>query len=215
MATAIEANSPPNASACCWLTPASSTVTPAGIVPTASSASISAWTDCDTAPVSSLVISPLIVAAGASLTRVMLPWTSVCTTVATSASGTVRTVPTGRASRSSTEVVAAGSTWTMSAIGLPGSKVTVVAVVATRADRPRPRPGRGDPDGDGLVRVDGDLDLGRGLDEVALEVDDPGVSWSASRTATEASSTSTESGPLTTTVSPLEVKPPAEPTITS
>ena len=101
-------------------------------------ASICDWTDFETAPVSLLVISALIDAAGDSLIRVMLPWTSACSTVATWPSGTVLTVPTGRALSSSMDVVAAGSTWTMSDMGLPGSRVTVVAVVATSAERTSP-----------------------------------------------------------------------------
>ena len=187
-------------------------MTPAGIAPAASRASISAWTDCDTAPVSSLVISPLIVAAGASSTRVMLPWTSACTTVATSASGTVRTVPTGRASRSSTEVVASGSIWTTRAMGLPGSNVTVVAVVATSAERTSAatwaavNPTEMALFGSTMIWISG-VALTRSL----LRLMTPGVSSRAARTATEASSTSTGSGPLTTTVSPFDVKPRGRP----
>ena len=59
------------------------------MVPSASSASIVAWTDADTAPVSSLRISAVIRAAGAWSMRVMLPWTSTCSTVATCSSGTL------------------------------------------------------------------------------------------------------------------------------
>ena len=46
-------------------------------------------TAADTAPVSSLVISAVIDAAGAWSMRVMLPWTSACSTEATSPSGTL------------------------------------------------------------------------------------------------------------------------------
>jgi hypothetical protein len=60
MATPIEANRPPNASLCCWLTPASSAVVPAGKAPDAASESSSVWTDFETAPVSTLVISAVI-----------------------------------------------------------------------------------------------------------------------------------------------------------
>ena len=66
------------------------------------------WTLFDTAPVSLLVISAEIDEDGAWSMRVMLPWTSACSTVAICDSGTFATVPTGSAARASTDVTALG-----------------------------------------------------------------------------------------------------------
>ena len=171
MATPIEANRPPNASLCCWLTPASSTSTPTGMLPSASSASIVDWTDADTAPVSSLRISAVIRAAGAWSMRVMLPWTSACSTVATCSSGTLVDGPDRQLTqlldrRRNLRVDLHDEVDRLSRFegdlgdGLGDERV---------ADLVR-HLGGGQPDGDGLRRVDRDLDLGRGLDQVALEV---------------------------------------------
>ena len=67
--------------------------------------------------------------------RVMLPWTSACSTVATCSSGTLLTVPTGSWRSSSTDVATSGSTCTTRSIGCPGSRVTWVTVWATSALR--------------------------------------------------------------------------------
>ena len=81
----------------------------------------------------------------------------------------------GRASRSSTEVVAVRVHLDDEGDGLAGLERDGRGGRRDerRADLGRDL-GRGQPDRDGLVRVDRDLDLGRGLDEVALEVDDAG-----------------------------------------
>ena len=120
----IAANSPPNASACCWRTPPSSTLTAGGIVPSARRSSITPWTATDAAPVSPLVISALIVAEGDSSIRVIRLWTSAWVTSAIAASGTRTVVPTGSALRASTDVSAAASSRntrsTGSAVAEPG-----------------------------------------------------------------------------------------------
>ena len=95
-ATPIDRNRLPNASVCCCATPASSTVTPAGMAPLASSASIGGLDRLgDARPASLVTMSPLMVAAGAPSTRVTVPCESTCSTSATAPRGACRTVPTG------------------------------------------------------------------------------------------------------------------------
>ncbi len=103
--------------------------------------------------------------------RVMLPWTSACSTVATCSSGTLATVPTGQLAEfldggRDLRVDLHDEVDRLSRLegdlgdGLGDQRV---------ADLVR-HLGGGQPDGDGLGRIDRDLDLGRGLDQVALEV---------------------------------------------
>ena len=69
-----------------------------------------------TLPVSSSAISAVIDAAGDSSMRVIEPWASTCSTVAIWPSGTLATVPTGSAWRSSTDVTWSGSRRTKIAV---------------------------------------------------------------------------------------------------
>ena len=75
------------------------------------------WTPLETAPVSSLVISAVIVAAGDWSIRVMLPWTSACSTSAIVPSATLVGRPHGQLAERSTEFRPAGSSRTTRAIG--------------------------------------------------------------------------------------------------
>ena len=117
IATPIEVNRPPNASFCCWVTPASRTSTVDGIWPAVTRPSISVWTAALTAPVLASAMSAVIDAAGEPSMRVIEPWASACSTVAISPSGTLATVPTGSVRSVSTDV-----TWS-------GSRRTTIAVV--------------------------------------------------------------------------------------
>ena len=125
------------------------------------------------------------------------------------------TVPTGRTLRSSTDVTAAGSSWTMTWTVWPSDDWTWSRVWATSAARTwRGHLGGRHADGDGLVRVDGDLDLGGGLDEVALEVDDVGlVLERPDEVATVALSTSAANSPVTVTLKPPLLNPKPEDTV--
>ncbi len=118
------------------MTPASLTDTVLGMEPSATRASIWVWTSWLTLPVSTVVISAEIEAAGAWSTRVIVPWASTCSTVAILPSGSLTAVPTGIALSSSTVVTDVGSTCTNTAVA-PGSSgsVTVVAVAPTSIAR--------------------------------------------------------------------------------
>ena len=163
------------------------------------------------------MISAVTDAAGAWSMRVMLPWTSACSTVATCSSGTLVTVPTGSWRSSSTEVVASGSTWTTRSIGLARFEGDLGDGLGDErgADLVGDL-GGGEADGDRLGRVDGDLDLGRGLDQVALEVGQVGVVLERGDDG-RGRGRRRAPGPraLTMTFRPLEVKPAASETWTS
>ena len=90
--------------------------------------------------------------------------------------GPSATVPTGRTLRSSTEATAVGVELDDDLDGLAVGRLDRRGRLGDerRADLAGDL-GRGHPDRDGLVGIDRDLDLGRGLDEVALEVDEVGL----------------------------------------
>ena len=151
---------------------------------------------------SPLVISAVIVAEGDSSIRVIRLWTSACSTVAIAASGTLTAVPTGSAFSASTEVETAGVE--------PEHEVDRLGVAELDPADGRRRQrgpdlgadlGRRESDADRLVRVDPDLDLRRGLDEVARDVLEPLLA-SPARTRPPAPSwaTTASSSALTTTL---------------
>ena len=158
----------------------------------------------------------MIRAAGAWSMRVMLPWTSACSTVATSSSGTLATVPTGSWLSSSTEVATSGSTCTTRSIGCPGSRVTWVTVWATSALRTSfatwaaVSPTAKALVGSTVIWISA-VAWTRSLWRLARV----GSSSSAARTASVVVATCSRSSALTMIVSPLEVKPAASETWTS
>ncbi len=148
--------------------------------------------------------------------RVMLPWTSACSTVATWSSGTLVTVPTGMAASSSTEVVASGSTWSTSSIGWPSSKVTSVTVWETSAVRTSlatwaaVKPTAKALDGSTMTWISA-VAWTRSLWRLARSA----LPSRASTTAAVTVATSSRSSLLTMTWRPLEVNPAACETWTS
>ena len=178
MATPIDRKRLPNASFICEVTPASSIVDAVRDLAGGHEASISCWTSRETAPVSSLAISAETVAAGAWSTRVMLPWAATSSTAAIVPSGTVTAVPTGSSRSVSTLVTCRGVDLDEERDGvrLAASSWTVVASWPTSAVRTSPGDlRRGEPGPDRLVGIHDDLDLGRALGEVGLEVEEVGV----------------------------------------
>ena len=177
---------------------------------------MAAWTAIDVAPVSPLVITALIVADGASLIRVMRLWTSASSTSAIADSGTLTAEPTGSARSASTESRASAS---IRKTRLTGSasptwmRPTVVGV-STAPDLGADL-GRGEAHADRPVRIDPDLDLRRGLDEVARDVRETRTSARAASTACAVSATTSASSALTITLRPFVDAPPCMPTVTS
>ena len=165
---------------------------------------------------SSLVISAVIDDAGFWSMRVMLPWTSTCSTAAICPSGTLATVPTSRALRSSTDATAVGSSWTMTEIVCPSDDLTEVAFWATRAERtwfdtwaaliPT------------VIALFGSTvtwTSGVALTRSLWRLRRSGWSASPARTASVALATSSAVSPVTMTRSPFEVNPPPDETVAS
>ena len=219
MATAIEVNRPPKASfCCCGHAGELERRRRPGSAPSATSASIVCRTAIETAPVSSLVISAVIDADG----RLVDPGDAALDVGLLDGRDVARAAPwppcrPAARCRSSTEVVDSGSSWTTRSTGWPSSNDDLGD--GLRDERGADLAGhlcRGRADGERLVRIDRDLDLGRGLDQVALEVGEVGVACRApSTTVAVVDSTRAGSSLLTMMFRPFEVKPAACVTWTS
>ena len=125
---------------------------------------------------SSPAISAVIDAAGRSSIRVMLPWTSTCSTVGDRPERDDRDRPDRqrleRVDRVDRRRIELDDDLDRLAVG--GLDAGRRLRDERRADLAGDLGGR-QADGDRLVRVDRDLDLGRGLDQVALEVEEVGL----------------------------------------
>ena len=201
----------------CSVTPGQADVDLRRDGPSTFSRSISFPTELETAPVLSLMISAVIDEAGRWSMRVMLPCASTWPTSAIFPREQLRW-PTGSFARASMELTCTGSTRTfkvhrrlvadLDARDLLRGARTVRTWPATWAAV--------ETGSDGAVRIDGDLDGGRGLGQVALHVDEVGVqARSAPTTAWLVEATSAGSAELTMTLMPPPLKPVTSETATS